>query len=267
MVTYNRITWLPKVLRDAGIEVVLHEGWETRGLGAHRPFDPKYVVWHHDASAEGDSPGVPDYMIRNFDNAGAQVWIDRQGRWHIIASGRAAHAGATRNHVENENSIGIETDHTTGEDWPPALLESLRKGTAAIFMHMKQSASDGLHFHKSICEPVGRKVDPDGLDLGQERKRVAWAMEDMTPEPHRRKPTVSLKGVRRAARIAAWARVTPKRYRDDVALVRAALKAEGFKRYAQWQRSLGYRGKDANGVPGETSLKALGRKHGFRVVE
>lgn len=31
--------------------------------------------------------------------------------------------------------------------------------------------------------------------------------------------------------------------------------------YGRWQRSLGYRGKDANGIPGRTSLEELG----FRV--
>ena len=34
------------------------------------------------------------------------------------------------------------------------------------------------------------------------------------------------------------------------------------KKYADWQRKLGYEGKDANGVPGRTSLQ----KMGFRVV-
>lgn len=35
--------------------------------------------------------------------------------------------------------------------------------------------------------------------------------------------------------------------------------------YAAWQRHLGYRGKDADGIPGRKSLVALGKKHGFTV--
>ncbi|QKW08047.1 hypothetical protein HUT18_18340 [Streptomyces sp. NA04227] len=35
--------------------------------------------------------------------------------------------------------------------------------------------------------------------------------------------------------------------------------------YAAWQRSLGYSGKDADGIPGRKSLTALGRRHGFTV--
>lgn len=36
--------------------------------------------------------------------------------------------------------------------------------------------------------------------------------------------------------------------------------------YRRWQQSLGYRGKDADGIPGEASMKALGAMHGFDVV-
>lgn len=172
--TYQRATWLPDVLRDAGLTVIEHDGWRTRGLSTARPFTPRAVVWHHDASAPGDSPGVPGYMIRNYDRAGAQLWVDRYGRWHIIASGRAAHAGKVLpGHPGNETSLGVETDHTTGEAWPDALLVSLRRGTAAILKHLGVPATRGLHFHKSICDPPGRKVDPDGLTLSTERLRVA----------------------------------------------------------------------------------------------
>jgi hypothetical protein len=171
--SYNRITWAPDVLRAAGLTVVEHPGWRTRGLSESRRFEPSAVVWHHDASALGDSPGVPDAMIARFDTAAAQFWVDRAGRWHIIASGRAPHAGAVLPGMpDNETSIGVETDHTTGESWPPALLSSLRRGTAALLQHMHQAAS-GLHFHKTICSPPGRKIDPAGLDLAAERMRVA----------------------------------------------------------------------------------------------
>ena len=36
--------------------------------------------------------------------------------------------------------------------------------------------------------------------------------------------------------------------------------------YARWQEKCGYRGNDANGVPGMTSLAKLGSLHGFHVV-
>lgn len=173
-----RITEAPAVLRAAGIEVVEHSGWRTRSNG--ELSSTLHWVWHHDASNPGDSPGVPAYMIGNYRKAGAQLWVDRRGRWHIIATGVAYHAGKVRGSVGNSNSVGIETDHTTGESWPSALLDSLRKGTAALIRHYGGGA-DRLHFHKSICAPVGRKNDPDGLDLGAERARVAALLAGGTP--------------------------------------------------------------------------------------
>lgn len=268
--TYEYATWLASVLRDAGLEVVEHPGWRTRGLGEYRPFKVEHVVWHHDASAPGDSPGVPDFMIRNMASAGAQVWVDRKGRWHLIAAGRMPHAGSTRNGVVNENSLGIETDHTTGEDWPAELLASLRTGTAAILRHIGGTAGKNLHFHKSVCYPAGRKVDPDGLGLRAERRRVRKQVralnKPVVKEPKHKLPGVSLRNVQVAAGSAAWARRIP-RTDADVQRVTEALSAEGHATYAAYQRSLGYTGEDANGVPGRSTLAALGRRNGFRIVK
>lgn len=170
---YKRILWLPEVLDRAGVPYKIVEGFRTRG-NPGGSFDPRTVVWHHDASPKGDSPGVVNFLINNFSKGhGAQVWVDREGVWHLIASGRASHAGVVRNAKwANKNSIGIETDHTTGEDWPGAQLVSLRKGTAAILNALRTPATDSLGFHKTICFPPGRKTDPDGLDLRAERKQV-----------------------------------------------------------------------------------------------
>jgi hypothetical protein len=59
------------------------------------------------------------------------------------------------------------------------------------------------------------------------------------------------------------------RHDKFVGRVAAALRAEGLTAnqsgYAQWQRKLGYRGDDADGVPGATSLRKLGRKYGWKV--
>lgn len=164
-------TWLPQTLRDAGINVVETSGWRSRSHG-ELPSNVK-VVWHHDASPPGDSPGALNWMISNYPESSANIWVNRQGVWHMVGTGVSWHAGRVKDGMpDNFSSIGIETDHTTAELWPPAQLDSLRKGTAAIFA--KQGvAADWLHFHKTICSPTGRKSDPDGLDLGPERSRVA----------------------------------------------------------------------------------------------
>lgn len=171
----SRATWLADDLRAAGLTVKESSGWQSRG----RPFgDLRAVVWHHDASPPGDSPGVPAYMLREMaaGRAGAQLWVDRRGTWYVLASGVAFHAGKVLPGMPgNSQSLGVETDHTTGEAWPEPQLVSLRRGTAVILRRLGRDAT-ALHMHKTICAPPGRKVDPDGLSLPHERGRVAVLM-------------------------------------------------------------------------------------------
>lgn len=169
-------TWLADILRAAGCEVVEVAGWKTRGHGDFTSLEA--VTWHHDASPPGDSPGVVRYMLDNWDTNGAQLWVDRAGRWHVLAAGVAYHAGQVLPGMPgNRQSLGVETDHTTGEPWPPAQLLSLRRGTAAILRHLRRGP-EALHFHKTICSPVGRKTDPDGLDLERERAALLDQEDD-----------------------------------------------------------------------------------------
>lgn len=179
-------TWLADVLRAAGLQVVDHAGWQGRSAtnrdgsragGLLRP-DPA-VVLHHDASPPGDSPGVVAYMLRQADTPGgswAQCWVSRAGVWHVLAAGIAWHAGPVLPGMPgNGTSLGVETDHTEGEAWPPAQVDALRRGSAAILARSGRSAS-ALHMHKTLCDPPGRKTDPAGLDLATERAAVAALM-------------------------------------------------------------------------------------------
>lgn len=179
----RRADWLAQVLRGAGLNVREYDGWQARG----RDFaDLTAVVWHHDASPPGDSPGVPAFLIRQMaaGRPSAQLWVDRAGGWHVLAAGVTFHAGAVRSGMPgNDRSLGVETDHTTGEPWPPAQLDGLRRGTAAILVRLGVGPAN-LHFHKSICAPPGRKSDPDGLDLAAER-RALQEDDDMTPDQAR----------------------------------------------------------------------------------
>lgn len=166
-----RADWLGGVLHDAGLRIVEHDGWRQRGHGDFT--DLRAVVWHHDASPVGPSPGVPGFMLRNWETASANCWVALDGTWHLLAAGVAYHAGRVLpGKPGNKQSIGVETDHTTGEAWSGVfLLDSLRRGTAAILAHLDED-DDGLEFHKTICLPPGRKTDPDGLSLTEERRAV-----------------------------------------------------------------------------------------------
>ncbi|WP_333731756.1 CHAP domain-containing protein [Streptomyces sp. IBSBF 3010] len=95
------------------------------------------------------------------------------------------------------------------------------------------------------------------------------------------KPTVDLSELIRAAKLDPKAAQGHQTYAAGVKVVEAALKAEGFlaakyagdgsfgtttvEAYRKWQKALGYKGADADGIPGTTSLTRLGAKHGFNV--
>ncbi|MFC6094724.1 N-acetylmuramoyl-L-alanine amidase [Saccharothrix lopnurensis] len=169
---------LADALRAAGLTVIEHPGWTDRGQkdGA---FAPVAAMLHHDASPHGDSPGVPAFMA-NLRNNGAQTWVDRGGRWHLVAAGRMWHAGLggpwgpISRDDGNTDSVGVETDHTVGEDWPTAQLYGLRRGLAVLLRHIGAPAS-ALCGHR---EYRTTNPDPDGLDMAHERAEVARIMKE-----------------------------------------------------------------------------------------
>lgn len=92
-------------------------------------------------------------------------------------------------------------------------------------------------------------------------------------------PTVSLSKLIAAFKADPPKKGTPVSYAPTL-LVEAALVREGLLNakysdghagtatrtaYTAWQKRLGYRGADADGIPGKVSLEKLGEKYGFRV--
>lgn len=166
------ITAYPDIVRREGLAVEVVSGFASRSHGEFRR-NPPAIVWHHDASPAGPSPGVLGWMISNWDEASANAWVDYNGKWWFVGAGVAWHAGAVLPGMPgNFEAMGIETDYTVGETISWNLYDSLRRGTAAIMRANQQPSSD-LHFHKTICSPPGRKSDPWALDLAVERAAVA----------------------------------------------------------------------------------------------
>ncbi len=180
------LTDAAKVLRKAGVKVKEVGPWKSRSASGGGYPDLRFVLWHHDASPEGPSPGALEWMVAN--GPAANMWVDTKGVWHVYCAGVSWHAGAggpgwgVAKDQMNWHAIGIETDHTYGEPWIPEQLESLRVGTAALMAHYGLPAKN-LLFHKTWTDggvdgvprlpTYGRKNDPDGLNLKQERRRIA----------------------------------------------------------------------------------------------
>lgn len=176
---------LVKVLRKAGIEVegmtykygrYAGKDWKQVGWNGLGYSELRGIMWHHDASPVGDSPGALDWCMNSELAPCAAIWVDRSGKWFVYAAGLTNHAGVGSSALApdstgNQYYLGIETDHTTGERWPAAQISSLRAGTAALMAHYGLDPKVALEFHKTYAP--GRKDDPDGLELKAERRRVA----------------------------------------------------------------------------------------------
>lgn len=121
----------------------------------------------------------------------------------------------------------------------------------------------------------------DGFPGKETLKRLAADPSKPTPTPTPTKPVVELAKLVKAAKTDPSAKQGNQTYAAGVKIVETALLKEGLldkkyasdgsygtvtvKAYSAWQKKLGYKGKDADGIPGATSLKKLGSKHGFTV--
>ena len=181
---------LVKVLRKAGVPVegmtykygrYAGKSWKDVGFNNIGYRELRGIMWHHDASPSGDSPGALSWCMYSELAPCAAIWIDRSGKWFVFAAGQTNHAGVgssalAPNSTGNQVYLGIETDMgAPGEEWPKPLLDSLRKGTAALMKHYGLDPKQALEFHKTYAP--GRKNDPAHLDLGKERRRVARLMK------------------------------------------------------------------------------------------
>ncbi|WP_228973407.1 N-acetylmuramoyl-L-alanine amidase [Streptomyces sp. DH12] len=192
----------------------------------------------------------------------------------------------------NRYYYGIEIENRgDGKDWYPAAQYDAAVRWAAAICRYHGWTADSVIGHK---EGTTRKIDPRGpvgkkdgpaWDMDAFRADVAkrLTVRPATPAP---KPTVkrivSLAAVVFAATHSEAEERAYSKSLDDVRAVQHALIAEGRlapgtyeggifdiptkNAYAAYQRTLGYDGVDADGVPGESSLKRLGAKRGFTVV-
>jgi hypothetical protein len=134
----------------------------------------------------------------------------------------------------------------------------------------------GLGWHGMGGKAWGNHPDCPGTHVLAQRSKIL-----AVAAPVLEQKTVSLSHVVTAAHIDPGKVQGFSSYRSDTYVVERALNAEGLlasrwvdgsfgsltvTAYARWQYNLGYRGGDADGIPGRSSLAQLGRKHGFLVA-
>ncbi|MDQ3907528.1 MAG: N-acetylmuramoyl-L-alanine amidase [Acidobacteriota bacterium] len=182
------LTWLPDVLKAAGLKVSAVDGWETRGRGdVGHIFG---VICHHTAGPRrGNMPSLRTLIQGRPDLPGplAQLGLGRDGTYYVIAAGRCNHAGVgTWKGVVNGNAnfIGIEAENTglPGDTpWPDVQLDAYHRGVAAILKKIGRGP-DFCAGHKEYALPHGRKDDAD-FDMDAFRTSVAEIINGVAPPP------------------------------------------------------------------------------------
>lgn len=176
------LTWLPTVLRAAGLTVIEETGWQTRGHGDMGTV--RGVLCHHTAGCRtGEDPSINTVINGRPDLAGplAQLVLGRSGNYHMVAAGKAWHAGrgawqGLADGVHNAELIGIEAenDGLADDPWQDVQMDVYARGCAAILKHLGLPAIMCIG-HKEYALPHGRKTDPS-FSMLDFRKRVALFM-------------------------------------------------------------------------------------------
>ncbi|MGW1989566.1 N-acetylmuramoyl-L-alanine amidase [Embleya sp. NPDC001921] len=297
---------LLSVLRAEGLSVVEVGAWRTWNRNSKGPWGPLHGVMIHHTVTSGTASTV-DMCHDGYEGLPGPLChgvIAKSGVVYLIAYGRANHAGLgdpdvlraviaeTRLPVDDEATVdgnrsywGFECENLgDGRDpWPEAQLEAIEKAAAALCRAHRWTAGSVL----GHLEWQPGKVDPRGFGMDSMRARIAERLGDVAPgsPPEPKRPVVDVSRLVTAARTDPGRAGTPVSYEGvrtvEVALVDEGLLAKTYldghfgsatrAAYSGWQERLGYRGRQpgqpADGIPGAGSLRRLGERHGFDVVE
>ncbi|MGW1840835.1 N-acetylmuramoyl-L-alanine amidase [Streptomyces sp. NPDC002067] len=287
-------------LRAEGVTVVEEGNWRTHNRNTHGAWGPVHGVMIHHTVTKGTARTVQIVRDGHSTLPGplAHGVIAKDGRVHLVGYGRANHAGLGDGDVlraviaeqllprddqantdGNRVFYGFECENLgDGKDpWPEAQLEAIERVSAAICRAHRWGARSVL----GHLEWQPGKVDPRGFAMDAMRARIAARLGHAAPTtpPSPSRPSVSLSRLVAAARSDPARSGTPVSYSGtrvvEAALVDAGLLAKRrsdghfgsatVAAYAAWQRRLGFSGRDADGIPGKTSLARLGKEHGFNV--
>ena len=165
--------WLADVLRAAGVDLVEHPGWRTRGHGDFH--DIRGVMVHHTGSDTATAASIA-HGHPSLTGPLSQLHVARDGTVTVVAVGVAWHAGAGSHpwlptNMGNWHTIGIEcandgTSPTAShrENWPDAQYFALVRCCAAINRRLAQSASRTIG-HAEYAGRAQGKWDPGAIDM------------------------------------------------------------------------------------------------------
>lgn len=179
----------PEILRAAGLRVVEVPGWRERGRPASTGnLNPVGVLVHHTATSRATSDkALVDLLVRGRSDLPGPLChfgLMRDGTVHIIAAGRANHAGTAKASgtvaAGDGNALywGVEAANDgRGEPWPKVQYDAYVILCAVLSTDVTGNSAQTVRGHKETS--VTGKIDPT-FDMGEFRNHVAAAMR---PEP------------------------------------------------------------------------------------
>lgn len=176
-------TWLPDVLRAAGLQCDIYPGAFERG---HGDFGEIWGVVCHHTGSFGETPrGIAEHPALGL---ASQLYLSRDGKYTLCGVGIAWHAGAgawpglPANNA-NFRTIGIEAANDGGgqpgaphhRPWSDVQYGAYVAGVAAILGHLGRPADNAIG-HKDWAGPAQGKWDPGGIDMNLFRGDVRGRM-------------------------------------------------------------------------------------------
>ncbi|MFF1676920.1 peptidoglycan-binding protein [Streptomyces sp. NPDC058256] len=281
---------LVEILRAEGVTVHEVRNWRTHNRNSKGPWGPMNgVMIHHTVTSGTDSSVSLCYDgYSSLPGPLCHGVIDKKGHVHLVGNGRANHAGLgdgdVLRAVVNETKLPPDNEADTdgnrhfygfecvnlgnGKDpWPEAQKEAIEKVSAAICRHYGWSERSVIG-HK---EWQPGKQDPRGFTMDGMRSRIADRLKgkpsggsspDPKPQPKpsyepfpgagffqvgRHDPLITAMGKRLVAEGCG-------RYEDGPS---PNWTDADRKSYTAWQHKLGFKGKDADGIPGKVSWERL----------
>jgi hypothetical protein len=183
--SYVWLTWLADALRGEGCQVTEEAGWTSRGRPASTgAFNPYGVLWHHTgthASSSDPAPSLHTVINGRSDLPGplCQVLIDYSGVCHVVAAGRANHAGQCGGFGPfppgdgNAQLVGFEIDYDGTQPMSSAQRDAATRASAACLRRFsKGSGNAARHAETSTTG----KWDTGGVTGDQLRSMIATYM-------------------------------------------------------------------------------------------
>jgi hypothetical protein len=203
------LTWLPTVLRAAGLKVAECDGWQNRGVGDVGGIIG--VICHHTGNSDStrNMPTLNALIHGRTDPTPlsgplSQLGLGRDGTYYVVAAGKANHAGIGKFHditsgdditSGNTHFIGVEAENSgvPSDEWPNIQIDAYHRGVAAILKHLGKGAENCIA-HKEWAP--GRKMDPD-FDMGPFRAAVKALLSNNPPPALVPIPSAESEGTKR----------------------------------------------------------------------